>query len=506
MILTIKCTSNNWSIPETAPHEYIHCDGKHLVISGHRTGRRNMFVIVCPDAITVSDDYQSLCTAIVRLGGLSVNPDSLAHLLRNALCPTPMTALINVYSLTFGDTLTIRTLLDGAPVVTNEYAFPYLSALSRNDSVPSTDTLFHLLCEAVDEHLGSTSEGVLMLSSGKDSTSILLALAELGRKNIRALTYVAGTANDEDDYAKPLAKRFGIPHMTVRLDNDPRYMNNLLIHYFENTPFPGLDKTQIPYLLSLDAGGVSNEIVLDASGNDLYMGHVLGKYDRVKLFYNVSHFVPKSSINLLSHVSPLTFFFKSRSETCFPGYYFKPSTIELLLGTCDLTQEYWAESDRNNKELDMFDFRIAIRVRHYDSNQVMLKACTAAAARGVAIEFPWTNEKLADYYFNLPEPERFDRNGFVNKILLRRMLRERLEYPDAMLGKRFFEFQLAPFMAAHRKFVIDEIFACNLWQSPVRTLVPRWYDSLSSTPHLAYGLNALFMISGWYNHSKYINR
>ncbi len=417
-----------------------------------------------------------------------------------------MTALINVYSLTFGDTLTIRTPLDGAPVVTNEYAFPYLSALSRNDSVPSTDTLFHLLCEAVDEHLGSASGSVLMLSSGKDSTSILLALAELGRKNVRALTYVAGTANDEDDYAEPLAKRFGIPHMTVRLDNDPKYIKSALIHYFENTPFPGLDKTQIPYVLSLDAGGISSEVVLDGSGNDLYMGHVLGNYDRIKLSYNVSRFVPNSSINLLSHVSPLTYFFKTRSETCFPGYYLKPSTIELLLGTRDLTQGYWAESDRKNKELDMFDFRIAIRVRHYDTNQVILKACTAAAALGVAIEFPWSNEKIADYYFNLPEPDRFDRNGCVNKILLRRMLRERLQYPDATIGKRFFEFQLAPFMAAHRKFVIDEIFACDLWQSPVRTLVPRWYDSLSSTPRLAYGLNALFMISGWYNHSKYINR
>jgi len=477
------------------------------VISGHRTARRNVFVIVAPDAVTVSDDYQSLCTEIVRLGGLSVNPDSLAHLLRNALCPTPMTALINVYSLAFGDKLKIRTSSDGAPTVKDhEYANPFLNALSRGDSEPSTDTLFRLLCEAIDEHLGSASGSVLMLSSGKDSTSLLLALAELGRKNVRALTYGAGTANDEEGYAAMAARRLGVPHTTVRLTDDPDHIKSTLNHYFENTPFPCLDNTQIAYILSLAEADVSNEVVLDGTGNDQYMGYVPSKNLRVKLACNVSRFLPSASIDLLSHVSVLTYFAKSRSEASFPGYYLSPKTIEQLLGIHDPTKEYWAESDEKHVGLDMFDYLATVKLRHYDSNQVFLKGRTAAAARGVAIEFPWTNDKIADYYFNLPEADRFDRGGFVNKILLRRMLRERLEYPDAAFGKRYFEFQLAPFMAAHRKFVIDEIFACNLWQSPVRTFVPRWYDSLSSTPRLAYGLNALFMISGWYNHSKYIKR
>ncbi len=476
------------------------------MISGHSTGRQNIFVIVCPDAITVTDDIGELCREILRLGGLSVNLNSLAHLLRNALCPTPTTALANVYALSYGDTLTIRTSPDGTPVVTHEYAFPFLNALSRGDSEPSTDTLFHLLCEAVDEHLGSASGSVLMLSSGKDSISILHALAEIGRKDVRALTYVAGTTNDEDDFAAMAARRLGIHHTTVRLADDPKYIKRELIHYFENTPLPGLDNTQIPYILSLAAADVSNEVVLDGSQNDLYMGYVPSKNLRVKLAYNVGRFLPSASIDLLSHASLLTYFVKSRSEAGFPGYYLKPRTIEQVLGIRDSTKKYWAESDRKNVGLDVFDYLPTVKGRHYDSNQVLLKGRTAAVARGTTIEFPWSNEKIADYYFNLPEPDRFDRNGFVNKILLRRMLRERLEYPDAALGKKYFEFQLAPFMAAHRKWVIDEIFACNLWQSPVRTLVPRWYDSLSSTPRLAYGLNALFMISGWYNHSRYINR
>ena len=85
---------------------------------------------------------------------------------------------------------------------------------------------------------------------------------------------------------------------------------------------------------------------------------------------------------------------------------------------------------------------------------------------------------IADYYFNLPEADRFDREAKLNKVLLRRALAEALDYDERVVGSRYFDFDPARFMVTNAPFVREEILGCALWGPEVEPMFERWFAAL----------------------------
>ena len=126
-----------------------------------------------------------------------------------------------------------------------------------------------------------------------------------------------------------------------------------------------------------------------------------------------------------------------------------------------------------------------------------MKARVSGECFDVRAVFPYSDPELSDYYFNLPEPDRFDRATLTNKILLRRMLREKLDYDDELLGKRVFEFDGVGFLSDHRALVEREIFDCPCWTQEVQPLVRGLLDRPRALRKTWPSLIALFQLSGW---------
>ena len=119
---------------------------------------------------------------------------------------------------------------------------------------------------------------------------------------------------------------------------------------------------------------------------------------------------------------------------------------------------------------------------------------------------PFIDRDLIDYYFNLPEHERFDRAGWTNKLLLRRMLEKYLDYDAAAIGKRYFQFNGSLFVTRYRQFIVEEVMGCRLWNEKIGDLLQGWLSSADSHPYIWQSVVGLLQISAWHNHSRFAPR
>jgi len=156
-------------------------------------------------------------------------------------------------------------------------------------------------------------------------------------------------------------------------------------------------------------------------------------------------------------------------------------------------------------DLDMVDFLAATRQSQTESARTNPKIHLAAHARGLKPLLPFCNEGIADYYFNLPEANRFDRSSGTNKLLLRQLLHDSIGYDPSEVGTNHFQFEGSAFLLSQEQFVRDEILSCALWLPEVEPMLDGWLKALPKRPFLYHSLLALFMLSGWHNHCVFLD-
>jgi hypothetical protein len=208
---------------------------QHVIIRGDNSGNQVTYAWNDGTNVHTSTSPSQLLEAM-KLKGCKpvINHNAISFLLHNSLIPTPMTVFKDVYALGVGDTLTFdpKTLSDG-PVFQCDY--PYFQGLSSGESIPSTQTLLYLLRASLERKLSGTA--VLMLSSGKDSVSIALAIREAGLANdIPAYTYADPESgyNDEALDSKKIAHNLGLKHTTIYVPKETNKVKGALLHFFEN--------------------------------------------------------------------------------------------------------------------------------------------------------------------------------------------------------------------------------------------------------------------------------
>ena len=178
---------------------------------GDDDGAFRRLIHVGPEVITLANEWKELSDAV----GQQFHPDpkSAALLLRFGFVPVPRTLFSNVFQAGIGDTLTID-LRTGT--LSHSYEYPFLIAKSRQIETWRPEAFTDLLCASCERVVPPNA--VLMLSAGKDSTALLLALQRIGRKDVLCVTYDADYREPEAELAGAFAREMGFRHLTVSPD------------------------------------------------------------------------------------------------------------------------------------------------------------------------------------------------------------------------------------------------------------------------------------------------
>ncbi|MEA2002272.1 MAG: asparagine synthase-related protein, partial [Actinomycetota bacterium] len=460
------------------------------------------------DSVAIATDLVELLDEM-RTSGVApvLSAYGISSLLHHGLVKLPHTEYEDVYLLAMGDVADISAD-NGRVRIEWSVAYPWINSQSAEDREPSTRMLLDLTVAATERKLiAAGNSGFLMLSSGKDSTAIALALAEGGFRDVAAVTFSQGDDDPEAPIAARTCARLGLKHRVVKLPSDPAVVADTLIAFYESTPRPGVDLSQIPYVLAAAMIDYRTGAVFDGGGNDSYMALLPGRRDVIKQRFRLRGRGPIRLASRLTRVdSPVNYLARSRAMVVLSGRTLRlHESREIYPEAVDTGVEWRTESARTNS-LDLIDLYGAVKERHGDPAGSMLKQRLAAQSVGMTAALPFCDHGIADYYFNLPEQYRFDRKSLVNKKLLRSLLLEFLDYDADAIGKQYFMFDGAAFVVNHMDFVRSEIDACTLWDKAGLTLVHDWLDGIGSRPLLHHSILTIFMISGWHNHSRFLSR
>lgn len=493
--------------PPSGWSSHISATKQGLRVIGDDTGMSALYLHRHPECISVSTDLTLLLDDLADCGiPFGVSPTGISHLLHDALVPVPNTVYEDIYFIGFGDRCDLH-VAEGSAQLTFSTAHPYFLENSAEDRTADAKHLLELLSLAVTRQVESCRDSFLMLSSGKDSGSLALALAEAGYTDFPCFTFKSGTDDQEHVVAAALCRRLGLKHETVDIGTgDRRSTQEFLTAFFTRSPQPCGDFAQIPYVMCVAEAGNSFQGVMDGSGNDCYMGTLPDRNGRIKAQLAIGSGPIAGVIEKCIHPdSLLNYFLRSRSASTLPGRTFRPiDTRAFYPGSVD-TAKWWSDLDRQWRHLSLIEIRNSPVERHVEQAAIVLKVRLAAESRGLNVLLPFCDRDVVDYYSNLPEHDRFDRSTGTNKLLLRTMLKRYAGYEADTIGHKWFSFDGAQFLLEHRKFVLDEITGCSLWEARISELAEKWMRRLEHKHYMYHALLPLFMLSGWHNHSRFID-
>jgi len=495
----------NQRLPEGAP-SWFASNSHGIEVSGDRVEYRETFVWHSNERVLIATNLGELLTRLKSDSrDPAVSPFGISQVLNHGFSPVPHTAYEGVERLAGGDTAEF-TVEEGQIARSITSSYPWLARLSRQDQTPSTTKLRELIASSVDRQMSSVSgDAMLMMSSGKDSTSLAIGLADGGHTSVPCFTFKSESSDREHVFAAEICNRLGLEHHTVPMPEDPATTKAALLRFFENSPLPSADLATIPYAIVTHAAGLDHGGIMDGCGNDAYMGYLPSGHIKLRNGLRTrSRRIAKAVQRTIPHDSRTNYFARSKAGALLPGRMFRDRETRQFYAEAMDTEDFWYRLSSDSADLDLADFVAATEVRHTDPARSNNKIHLAARASGLTPLLPFCDEAIADYCFNLPEASRLDRSRWVGKLLLRRHLAEAIDYDPAVAGSHHFQFDGASFLLDNEDFVREEILSCDLWLPKVEPMLDGWMDALPRRPFLFHSLIALFMISGWHNHSVFL--
>ena len=476
--------------------------GDTATIVGDRTAKREISISVESGGLAVATSMRPLVVPSRH----RLSPTGVSHLLHHAHVPLPLTVFAGVSTLGMGDLARVHRAHDGSIRIEFDHAYPFLEAASRGDSHPDAAHLLDLLTASTARAIDPTTDAVLMLSAGKDSTALAIAVAHAGlAARVRCVTYSNGPDDPEPAVARATAERLGLRHEIVEFPTEGKRVVELLGRFFTHSYRPSADLAQIPYAVAVARAAELGDVLLDGGGNDSYMGFLPSKADRTKQRWRIRGTLPAELVSRIVGVgSPINYLARSRAAATLPARSFRPTDTARFYPAAVDTRPFWQTESRYTADRSLPDLLNSIMVRHTDPQASMLKMRQAAAAFGMTAAMPFCDDELAEYVFHLPRTARYDAATGRTKILLRELLAGYGGYDADAVGKHPFRFDGAAFLERHRRFVVDEIVSCPAWDRlAVSGLVERWFDAMNGPrPFTYHALLILFQVSAWINHSE----
>lgn len=400
---------------------------------------------VCPvdGQIAFASDLRML----VRLGvASSLDEQALYEFLHFLYVPAPRSVYAGIRAVLPGHVLLVR----GTSMEDQRFAPPRFvtgeqlhdpekiqAALDR--ALPEFE---QLLLQAVRESLPRTGRVALLLSGGKDSAALAIALSQLAPERTLTVTVPCGhTELDESDDARSLATFLGLAHQTSTLPpgdfvSAAREMASCMDQPFGDTA---------SLALHLALRGLPDDVrcVFDGTGNDYYFGSIRhSPLERAQRAVELKRRFPGPLWDLLRvcmHLGPRRFrsqaseWSRPLGETAKSWNGWTQQELAALAGrsvSFDDTRFYRILKDR-----DLADWRNTITELsggEWSPNGPYRKGVHLAHEHGLPIRYPFVDDRVAAFVAALPQELKYQ--GYTNKILLRAYLGEYL--PERFLIKR----------------------------------------------------------------------
>ncbi len=460
------------------------------------------------DYILVSSSLETLLNKEEVKRNLEVSPEGVSFFLQWGVIPPPQTIFKNLFVLNIGDKVLIEAF-NHKIQLEFFHQYPFFNSLRAKEGQPDEKYILQKLAETVETRKISGSSTYLFQSLGKDSNTILLALAEAGyQKEVLPVTLSTGDRKDESEIAQRLAKKLGFPHQKLPLPKKVEKKHIEEIFYLlENIPLPCEDGASLVYPIYATLIDFRNSNIIDGSGNDIYFGHIPRpiEYKRQKVyprFYPLRPFLERFSTDFIFYQLGLT-----RCEIALSflrGLTYGDS--RKIFPESFPTYLYWKEEEEKRKGWDYIDLKGDIWGTKVEYDLVMKKVRNFASIYQANPIFPWANSELALYIGRLPEKYLFDRKTFKNKLLLRKILKEKLDLDSDKLGKFSYGFNAYTFLLSIAPLVEEEVINCTLWDK--RNIKSFWEKVKEKAPKKKLFRKIyvrLFLISAWYNHNRYLN-
>ncbi|BAU23922.1 hypothetical protein THC_1557 [Caldimicrobium thiodismutans] len=438
---------------------------------------------------------------------LKISPLGLTFFLQYGFIPSPFTIFENLYVLSLGDRVEIYEGERGL-LLEFKHEFPYFNQKREKNLKPDKNYLLNLIIEAIFKRWDKGSPLFLFQSLGKDSNTIALALSEAGLQEKAIFgTLATEDRKDESKIAEKLAKKLGFRHIKLPVPEKPELKHiEILQKYFANITLPCGDGVSLAYPLYTLTYDFSGHTILDGSGNDVYFGHVPRKveYTRQNLYTVLSLLKPLSE--RLPSGNPLQKLSLYRSE--YPFYHLLGFTFrdcKKIYPEAERVYPIFKNWEKDRKNWDYFDLKADLWGTHAELSLVTQKVRNFAEAYQLNFIFPWGDEELAKYVGSLPEKYLFDRKTFKNKILLREILKEKLDLDSDALGKFSYGFSAYNFLRGLSFYVEEEIFSCQLWEKGfLKNLWEKIKEKAKNDKFFQKLFVRLFLISAWFNHNIFL--
>lgn len=289
--------------------------------------------------------------------------------------------------------------------------------------------LLKVICNALEiSTKGKPNNLVLLLSTGKDSVGLALGFAELG-VSVDTLSLVSDDAEAEliGSFAKQLGHRSHIIHASdIEKRFDEKFLRNL---DYDRVCF---DQAIMFFEIMLDLAQIGKDVTLiDGMGNDISFGHIpsLNQIRSFKLgsalkSINIQNYWARDFKQAMGVSTALRYFLNSETRNALESRF--PS----LLGKYD---------PKITSIQSLFSERAFVRGIFLDEYQYAEKTRILGKKLNVEVVFPWSDESLSNFVFNLPENQKFNSKKLINKLLLRELLFDKLNYDQPKVGINIYE-------------------------------------------------------------------
>jgi asparagine synthase (glutamine-hydrolysing) len=444
---------------------------------------------------------------------LKVSDEGISFLLQSGVVPPPKTAYQDIYIVSIGDKAEVRSVNNKIEVdFKHEFPFMNTNRLPEDGMVPDEKLILNLLAEATISRIDESKPIFLFHSAGKDSNSIALALAEAGwQDKVTLITHKSKGAVDESEMSKKIAQQLGFKHrilheVDILEPNHKAAIND----YFINTPFPCTDNVTLAYpLYAEQLPDLKGANIIDGGGNDSYM--VTPPTQRELKVLPLSKLISKFYFcrQIVSSESVFNMLLKTPSEWCGMGG-FSLKDANLIYKNNKSTYPNWLHESNIRSNFNIFDFKTSILTTIAASELHIRKARNFSDSLNSNFILPFANQKVAEYFSTMPEKYLFDRGSLKNKLVLRGMLKRKMNLDSDGIGKMEFSYDSRNLVLNNLDDILQELKVCNLWeQNNLMKVISRLLVTMKSNHKYANFSGRLiyrvYLISAWYNRNKYLN-
>lgn len=448
-----------------------------LLLARDRMGKKPLYYTVVNDTIIYASELKSILLH-PSFTSKELNPNVLNQYLTFDYVPTPESIFKNIYKLEPSQYLIFK---DGKiKTKQNYYRINFSrSEISFNEAVEKFDSL---MSEAVKCRLMSDVPLGVFLSGGIDSSTV----AYYAQKNSTAKikTFSIGfqeKSYDESNYAKLVAAHLGTQHHEQILT--AKHSLELLPEIIKNLDEPFADPSIIPTYFLSKFTRQHVTVALGGDGSDeLLAGYPTFLSDKFK---NIFHLLPKFVIQFLNGISD---FLPPSDENISLDFKIKQFlkgfesekkyTHTLWLGSWTpkqknklLTKSILSQISNSNgmnpidkcisdiANSDSFNQLLFTYYRTYLLDDILVKVDRASMYNSLEVRAPFLDVNVVNFLNSLPKA--FKIKGFNNKLILKKLMRNKIPNEIIDRPKKGFGIPVSLWLKKDLKNLCEELLSEN---------------------------------------------